>query len=130
MRCLRNILKWQGRSQIQKCYEELALDHYIPSCGLGVSGGLDTLRAWITPEFPYISFTGLCRDACEPVCFKPICFKPGVTSDSIKLYSMVPVRITLTFAQGHMATRRLELVQSFCCKAARRNRNIRDGYFT
>ena len=49
--------------QIQKCSKELALNHYIPSCGLGVSGGLDTMRAWITADFPNRYYMGNCLRA-------------------------------------------------------------------
>ena len=31
------------------------------------------------------------------------------------LFILIPVRMTLTFTQGHRVARKLELVQSFCC---------------
>ena len=47
---------------------------------------------------------------------EPICFKSRIMLDTTKLYSMVPVRITLTFTPGHMVTEKLGLVQAFCCE--------------
>ena len=32
---------------------------------------------------------------------------------AIKLYSLIPVGMTLVFIQGHMVIRKLEVVQSF-----------------
>ena len=34
------------------------------------------------------------------------------------LYTLIPVWMTLIFTQGHRITGRLELMQSFCWKAA------------
>ena len=57
VRCLRNVLKikWQDRipdSEELKRVGTQSIYPYIQSCGLGISGGLGMLRAWITPEFP------------------------------------------------------------------------------
>ena len=58
-----NKLNGRIESQIQKCYKELALNQYNPSCGFSISGGLDTLRAWVTPEFPNRHYIGNCLRA-------------------------------------------------------------------
>ena len=50
----------------------------------------------------------LCLDTC-----KPIYFKLGVMLDTSNLYSLIPASVTLVFTQGHGATGKLELVQSF-----------------
>ena len=43
---------------------------------------------------------------------KPISFKPGTVIDITKLYSLIPVLLSLTFSQDQRVTRNLELVQS------------------
>ena len=50
MRCLRKILKIKWQESIP--------DTVVLFCGLGVSGGLETLRAWITTEFPNRYYMG------------------------------------------------------------------------
>ena len=54
-----------------------------------------------------------CSDAYEP-----ITFKLGMMIDRTKLYILIPVSMTLTIILSHMVTRKLQLVQSFCCKVA------------
>ena len=61
----------------------------------------------------YTFKTGLCRDTSALISIKLV-VELGMT----KLYNMVPIRMTLTFAQGHKGTRKLEYVQSFCCRVA------------
>ena len=53
----------------------------------------------------------LCRNTCEP-----ICFKVGVMPDSTRLYSLILVLITLMFTQGHRVAGKLELVKSSVVK--------------
>ena len=53
----------------------------------------------------------MCQDTSEP-----ICFKLDLMLDTIKLFSLIPVSMTLMFTQGHRVAGKLELVQSFCCK--------------
>ena len=66
---------------------------------------------------------GLHQDTCEP-----ICFKFGLMLDTPKLYGMIPVKMTLTFSQGHRVMEKLKLVQSFCCKVACNNPNVHDSW--
>ena len=65
----------------------------------------------------------MCQDTCER-----ICFKLGMMLNTTKLYTLIPVSITLVFTQGHRVTGKLELVQSFCFKLARSNSNVHDGW--
>ena len=53
----------------------------------------------------------LCRYTCEP-----IRFKLGMMLDTTKLFSWIPLRMTLIFNQDHRVARKLELVRYFCCK--------------
>ena len=62
------------------------------------------------------------RGTCEA-----ICFKLGMMLKTTKLHSWIAVWMTLMFSQGHGATGKLELVQSFCCKAAWSSLNVRDN---
>ena len=71
----------------------------------------------------YTFYTALCQDNCEP-----ICFKIGMMLKTTKLYSLIPVWMTLMFTQGDRVTEKLELVQSFCCKAAWSGSNVRYGW--
>ena len=48
----------------------------------------------------------MCQDTYEP-----ICFKLGIKLNMTKLYSFIPVWMTLMFTQGHMVTGKLEFVQ-------------------
>ena len=57
--------------------------------------------------------TGLCYYTCEP-----ISFKLSLITDMTMLYFMSPVWMTFTFTDDHRVTRKLQLVQSFCCKVA------------
>ena len=57
-----------------------------------------------------------------------ICFKLGMMLNTTKLYSLIPVWMTLMFTQGHMVTGKLELVQSFCFKAIWSNSSVCDGW--
>ena len=43
-------------------------------------------------------------------------FQTCMRLDTCKLYSLIPVRMTLMFSQGHRVTGKVELVQSFCCE--------------
>ena len=62
-------------------------------------------------NFYKISFNiDLCFDASMPVLFKL-----GMT----KLTNLISVCMTLTCTQGNMGARKLELLQSFCCKVAK-----------
>ena len=64
----------------------------------------------------YIKYTiniVLCRDTCEQ-----ICFKIGMMLVTTRLYSLVPVP----------ESRELKHVQSFFCKFARSNTNVRGGW--
>ena len=56
---------------------------------------------------------GLHLDAC--VAFP---FKLSVMIDTSKLYCLIPVLMILTFIQGQRVVRKLEHLQSFCCKVA------------
>ena len=47
------------------------------------------------------------QDTCEP-----ICSKLGMILNTTKLYSLIPVSMTLKFTEGHLATENLELMQS------------------
>ena len=69
----------------------------------------------------YIINIVLCRDTCEP-----ICFKLGMVLDTTTLYSLIPVCMALMFTQGHGGTGKLELVQSLCCKVAWSNSKVDD----
>ena len=60
----------------------------------------------------------LCWDICEP-----ICFKLGMVLYMTKLYTLIPVWMTLMFTQGH---RKAGIVQSVCCKVAWSNSNVHD----
>ena len=55
---------------------------------------------------------------------KPICSKVGKMLDIVKLFSNIPVWMTLTVTEDHRVTGKLELVPSVCCKMAWSNRNI------
>ena len=63
------------------------------------------------------------QDTCEP-----ISFKLGMTLNTTKLYSLIPVWMTFMFTPGYRITENLELVRSFCCKVTWGNWNIRDGF--
>ena len=45
---------------------------------------------------------------CQGTC-KPIGFKLGMMLNTTKIYSLVPVLVTLMFSQNHMVTGKLEL---------------------
>ena len=60
--------------------------------------------------------------------WKAICFKLGMKLNMTKLYSLIPVWMTLMFIQGHSITGKVELVQSFCCKVAWSNADVFDGW--
>ena len=66
----------------------------------------------------YTLNTVMCQDTCEP-----ICFKLGMNQSTIKLHSLIPVWMTLMFS--HRVTGKVKLVQSFCCKVAQSNSNVR-----
>ena len=65
--------------------------------------GENYLRALIW----YIFDIGLRPDAREP-----LCFKLGMMLDMNRLYSMIPIWITLTSSQSHRVIGKLELLQS------------------
>ena len=65
----------------------------------------------------------LCWDTCEP-----ICFELSAMLDTTKIYSLIPVWMTLMSTQGHRVTGKLELIWWLCCKVARSNSNVRDGW--
>ena len=48
--------------------------------------------------------------------------------DTTKLYSFIPVWMTLMFTQGDRVTAKLELVHSFCWKVAWSNSNVYDSW--
>ena len=50
------------------------------------------------------------------------CFQFGMP-DTAKLYSLIPLLMTLTFTRCHRFTGKLELLQLFCCKKALSNPN-------
>ena len=54
------------------------------------------------------------------------CFKLGMMLDMTKLYSIIPVWVTLTFSKGHRVTEKLELVQALSCTVAWSNQNVHD----
>ena len=54
----------------------------------------------------------ICSDA-----FRSISLKLGKIMDTTKLYILIPVKVTLTFSQGHSVRKQL-LVQIFCCRVA------------
>ena len=54
--------------------------------------------------------------ACGPC--ETMFFKLGMINTT-KPYTFMPVLVSLTFAQGHTFTRKLERVQSFWCELAR-----------
>ena len=58
---------------------------------------------------------------------QPTCFRHGLLLDTTKFCGMIAVSMTLTFTQGHR-TGKLELLPSFCCKVARINPNVHDGW--
>ena len=47
---------------------------------------------------------------------RTICFRLGMFLSITKLYSLIPVWMTLMLAQGHRVMRKLKLVQSFVVK--------------
>ena len=47
------------------------------------------------------------QDTCEP-----ICFKLGMVLNTTKLYSLIPIWMTLMFTQGHRGTGKVGLVCS------------------
>ena len=53
-------------------------------------------------------------------------FKLGILLNTIRLYSLIPVWMTLMFTDDHRVTGQLELVQSFCCKVAWSDSDVRD----
>ena len=59
----------------------------------------------------------LCQDTCGS-----ICFKLGMMLDMTKLYSLIPVWLTLILVKGHRVMGKLELVKSFCCTVAWHNK--------
>ena len=64
----------------------------------------------------------MCEDTYEWICFKLV-----VMLNSTKLYSLIPVWMTMIFTQGHRVMGKLEHVQSFCCKVAWSNSSVRGG---
>ena len=70
----------------------------------------------------YTFSTGL-----HPDTYEPISFKLGTILDTTKFCSMIPVRMTLIFIQGHSVTEKLGRVLSFCCKVALSNPSVCDG---
>ena len=44
--------------------------------------------------------------------YEPVWFKLGMMIETIELYSLSPVYVTLTFIQAHRDARKLELLQS------------------
>ena len=65
----------------------------------------------------------MCQDTCER-----IYFKLGLILDTAKLYSLILVWKTVMFTEGHRVRRKVELVQSFCCKVAWISSNVHDGW--
>ena len=55
----------------------------------------------------------MCQDTCEP-----ISFELGMMLNTTDLYSLIPVWMTLMVTQGHRVAGKLEIVQSFWCKAS------------
>ena len=55
----------------------------------------------------------VCRETCEPTCFKL-----SMVLDTTELYSLIPVLMTLMFTQGHRVMGKLEIMQLFYCKVA------------
>ena len=59
---------------------------------------------------------------------EPICFKHSMMLNTTKLYSLIPVWMTLMLTQGHRVTGKVELVQSFCRTVAWSNSNVHDDW--
>ena len=53
----------------------------------------------------------MCQDTCEL-----ICFKLGMMLNITKLYSFIPMWMTVMLTQGDRVLGKLELVKLFCCK--------------
>ena len=87
-------------------------------CTINIHGGELRWRDFMKCSFNIVMF----QDACES-----ICFKVGMMLNTTKLYSLIPVWITLMFTQGHRVKEKLELVQSLRCEAAWSNSNVPDG---
>ena len=51
----------------------------------------------------------MCQDTCEP-----ICYKLGTMLNTIKVYCLIPVCMTVMITEGHMVAGKLEIAQSFC----------------
>ena len=51
-----------------------------------------------------------CQDTCESVCFKL-----GMMLDTTKLYSLIPVWMTLVFTQGHRQARTCAVILLLSC---------------
>ena len=54
-------------------------------------------------------------------CLRDFFSEPVMMVDMAKLNVLIPGRMTLTFIQSHRATRKLILLQLFCCKMAWRS---------
>ena len=61
--------------------------------------------------------------------FQQTPFKLSTMLDTTKFYILVPVRLTLTFTQGHRVARKLELLQLCCCKATGNSPKCPSGRF-
>ena len=65
----------------------------------------------------------VCRDACEP-----ICFKLDVMLGMTKLYNLIPVWMTLVFTQGHRIMGKLEFELPLFRKVALSNSSVHEGW--
>ena len=61
-------------------------------------------------------------------CLPPVSFKHDIILDMTKLYSFIPVWMTLTFNQCGTIIRKQECLQSLCCKEKRSIENFCRGY--
>ena len=114
-------------SQISVNFDEIQMTHSVGLWKLMLNlfcTSVIQVREFCWRDFKKSAFNiVLCQDTCEL-----ICCNLGLMLNTAKLYSLIPVWMTLMFALDHRVTGKFKLVQSFHCKVAWRNSNVLDGW--
>ena len=91
----------------------------MPQLPVGLFNIRLTLFAWLVIKGENPTSVGVIevfKNCLHLDTYELISFKLWRMIHLTKPYILIPVWITLTFTKGHMVTRKLELVCSFCCK--------------